>query len=539
MNTISSPENCLNTTKKLTFYPRGHFGARGNSSYGISFAQLVRGEMDTMTIDFILEDIRDSSFPGDEREGVLKSIIDSHAEDLKGKNVNIPETRITHGFEVGAIDFAKGAIYRTENAWIDQDGELFAMADMPLDSIKAKVSEYVTILPVLTHEQLSEADETGELYVGGELEAQKIDGQWFIFDQNRSCPSPYNALKVLSQLNIPSYLSNDIQEVSEKMFHGSMERSEDIESGKVTVDKPFNSYGLSLQGNGFYMAELNEVVKTYANGSSAERSSLQFELKERGIDKSYSNKERQGVVFDCELSDSVHYYDANFYSANNVNSTTHKPSPHILNSIISNSKLDQDSKTLLLKNVMGQLSVAETPYDVFIAINKLSVEMSSRNHGDAKENNVMGKLFSSMGYNAVKFTPPTVKDRKFLSDMIESLKNGSGEVHEYLESLSLHPAVKEKFKNHAILYQSALQEPLAPHFDKSNMIVFSPDASKIKFKGMLVLPQHAHTHLSYGETGQVNDAVFDTDFDYNKLTLNQLSKKINMIEKNKELTLEM
>ena len=498
----------------------------------ISFDRLIKG--DDLIDDFVeiqndrISQLRQNAL-GNSIESIADNIdryLEAHDESV-GEN-NIPSHRIKYGMSSGLIDLNTEALILTESGWETHDGKVVASKDAGLHEIERVASRYAEIVTTISHSHLEVFDRKGKVVLNGKVVAERVKSnaysdEWFMHESGRTLIG--NAERVLHHQNEPFYLLENAAKFSESLYHGSLHKSDELDD--VTLRSPLQeTHGASSPGVGIYMAGLNEVVKVYANGISLERQSLK-EFVVKNTDPNYSHDDRQGVVFKAELSNGLSIYNADYNSGSSVYTSVAKPSPYVFLAVI-NADKSLDRKDWVKYRAISELSCAENHFEVYRAIERLSVELDDSGKTGSI---VIPKVFASMGYNSVRVAPPSKEQISMMRKLSNDIAgNMEGYIDDIKDRCDGNPkSLLESFRN----YSQFLLNGVSGRIDNNHVIVFGDRNSvqfSVDFTDKIVLPKNDYfKSKSYDDL--INDPLFysDNGKNYDDWSLKQLSRYISKV----------
>lgn len=457
----------------------------------------------------------------------LDNYIREHAISAS-ENKSISELRLIHGFRAGLIDLNTEALMLTDKGWASHKGEIVANKDASFEDISSICESYSSILPTFTAQDLKRADEIGKLYIRDKLVAEKVnpnapDGlsnDWYIFSQDRVLTGFPD--RVLHHQDEPVYIVPDTMSLSQGMYHAGLFLESDVANDAVSLNAPNeHTFGISVPGNGVYLANLDEVVKKFGNGISLARQHMKEYIVDN-IDPNYTNENRQGVVFKGEVDLSLSIYDANYNDGTYMASSTAKPSPYAIMAVINNSS--HPNQEILKLRAISDLSCAENPFEVYRCIERLSHEITNQGKSPSP---VIPTIFASMGYDSVKITPPTKAQRASLKELREDFMNDDGELwseFKYYCKEGNPNSTRKQFIN----YSSNLLSGVSGAIENSHLVIYSTDKEKVKFIEKLALPKHTYFTCDNKLESLESDPVFSQDNgkNYDSWDLKRLNKYI-------------
>lgn len=377
----------------------------GNNIPLSPFSTVSDDEIDYILLKEHTENIlKNRVFISDVDKKTCIQILDDYLKTFKGKEKSIGDKRINDGFNSGLIDFGIGAYIKNENGWFDHKNKKVADINTSLKEMKDLISKIIKIIPVITFEDLKKADETGVFEINGFIIAKKNDESLWEFKRGEKIIKlSGDSIRVLHHSDFEAIIPIELTPL--KLYHGvTKAKTERVD----TSFNGFKSYGLSRQGDGFYMTTKEEVVDVYSNPKSAERISHKIELFEKhGIAKA---DDYVGVIHECELTNKAIIWNCSHDTERFINNVDNKPSLCSIMAIMNNygDNLDEKMKNIITFKSMAMMNNAITGFDVYMAVNEMQNYLFRESDKDCRK--ILGQVTQSLGFDGILIKPPSIKD---------------------------------------------------------------------------------------------------------------------------------
>ncbi len=421
----------------------------------------------------------------------------------------ISEKNILAGYKSGFIDIIKDTIHLESDGWYNKDNQKICDANVSAHELKEILSWSIQILPHLDTDTIKEMDNNGVVTFDGKPIAFKTDSNWTFVENGRQLSG--DAMRVLHHSDCSFTYSEATDNLD--LYH-AVTMSEDEYNKSGTKFFGYVSRGNSKQGDGLYLTgSLNEAVRVYGNPESFERKSHAYANKEEHL----VHQTQRGVLHKFSVSN-ANIYDASFDNNYPTLLMDSKPSPILLRTIANKFEIEDKIKDIVLAKTNSMIINSSNQFDVYLAIYEFANSLGSYS-GNPDSRNVVKQVFSAMGYDGIKVTPPNEKKLNTINEIASLYKDYcSGRTKEiFYDGLKIKPFVAKHIASYAVKVKDAQ----IPKMENFHVIVFSPDDLLCKIKESITLPKHKKYFVERSEGTEVIDDFYDLE----KGSLDKLSFK--------------
>lgn len=421
----------------------------------------------------------------------------------------ISEKNIQAGYKSGFIDIIKDTIHLESDGWYNKDNEKICEPNVSIQELKEILSWSIQILPHLETDKIREMDNNGVVTFDGKTIAFKTDSSWTFVENGRQLSG--DAMRVLHHSDCSFTYSEANDNLD--LYHAVTMSEEDYKKNGTNF-YGYVSRGNSKQGDGLYLTgSLNEAVRVYGNPESFERKSHAYANKEEHLVR----QTQRGVLHKVSISN-ANIYDASFDNNYPTLLMDSKPSPILLRTIANKYDIEDRIKEIILAKTNSMIINSSNQFDVYLAVSEFASSLGSYS-GNPESRNVIKQVFSAMGYDGIKITPPNQKKLNTINEIATVYKDYcSGKTNEILyDGLKIKPFVAK----HIASYSVKVRDTQIPKMENCHIIMFSPDNSLCKIKESITLPKHK----KYINERDVGTQVIDDFYDLEKGSLDKLSFK--------------